>query len=584
MHAPHRKWSLVLVLVILLVGSVSSGRNPIRNAFFNVYPAAEATRLKSLPSNSSHCGVCHFDFDGAGQRNSFGLAVEVAINSGMYGSNEDAILSLDGLDSDNDGFTNNVEITDISSFTNTPTFPGLKASNVSNTSNVDLADILEYLTPSGSSDTTPPDVTVLSPNGAELFGATSIQTITWTATDASGIASVDIYLSDDSGVEFKPMASGLANSGSYSWFVPNLPSATSQIRVEATDGVGNDGFDDSDADFTVDPLAGGVIPTTLRDFELAGTQPHESGILENPSVSCVTCHGNYDQVVEPWHTWRGSMMAQAARDPLWLATMIIAEQDAPAVGDLCLRCHTPGGWQEGRSVDTTGGMLTATDREGVQCDFCHRMVDPIYEAGVSPPVDLDILADLDPIPPTTANGMFITDPDPVRRGPYADADASHQFLESPFHRSADLCGTCHDVSNPAFVADGSPRKYVPNDFDTPHPDFDLRNMFPVERTFSEWTQSEYASTGVYAPQFAGNLPGGMVSTCQDCHMKDVSGAGSSEPGSPTRTDLPLHDLTGGNHFAIDLVEEYYPGESTTDQLADGRGRALHMLSLAASMQ
>lgn len=51
------------------------------------------------------------------------------------------------------------------------------------------------------------------------------------------------------------------------------------------------------------------------------------------------------------------MMAQAARDPLFLACLAVEEQDAPSVGDLCIRCHSPGGWEEGRSTDTGGGML-----------------------------------------------------------------------------------------------------------------------------------------------------------------------------------------------------------------------------------
>ncbi len=78
------------------------------------------------------------------------------------------------------------------------------------------------------------------------------------------------------------------------------------------------------------------------------------------------------------------MMAQAMRDPLYQATLVIAEQVVPSVGDLCLRCHTPGGWQEGRSIDTSGGMLTAKDRQGIQCDFCHRLVDPVLRRGRQP--------------------------------------------------------------------------------------------------------------------------------------------------------------------------------------------------------
>mgnify|MGYP000034149014 CR=1 FL=1 len=87
-------------------------------------------------------------------------------------------------------------------------------------------------------------------------------------------------------------------------------------------------------------------------------------------------------------------------------------------------------------------------------------------------------------------------------------------------------------------------------------------MFPVERTFSEWAESEYATTGVYAPQFAGDKADGMVSTCQDCHMKDVTGVGCSEGGAPTRSDLGLHDFTGGNTFIGDILPDFYPGVDT----------------------
>jgi hypothetical protein len=272
------------------------------------------------------------------------------------------------------------------------------------------------------------------------------------------------------------------------------------------------------------------------------------------------------------------------RDPLFLACLEVAEQDAPSVGDLCLKCHTPAGWLQGRSVDTGGGLINESDRQGIHCDFCHRLVDPVYQPGISPAEDQAIIDSLSTgPPPVSANGQFVNDPSPMRRGPYSDAVASHAFLESPFHREAAICGTCHDVSNPVFDAGVTPGDYVPNAFDAPHPDGDIRNMFPIERTYSEWTMSEYASTGVYAPQFAGNKPDGIVSTCQDCHMRDVSGAGCSEPGSPNRTDLPLHDLTGGNYFIPDVLPAMYPGEVDSLRLNAGKQRVVSMLEKAASM-
>jgi cytochrome c553 len=570
----------VAFVVVGLVPLHALARPPIRRAFFDVYTTATGSRLDDLASNAGHCGLCHYDFDGGGPRNAYGARIEVAINSGQYPTTEAAIQSVENLDSDNDGYVSLVEITS-ALFTNTPTFPGLKAGDEALVSHVTVSEITPYLTPLGSADTTPPVVTVLSPTGGDVRGANTTTAVTWTASDASGVASVAIYHSDDGGLTFKPVSFAEPNDGTFDWFVPNRPGAQQIIRIIAKDNAGNYGADWSDGAFTITGVTGGV-PTTLRDMDLPGTQPFGL-VFEDADANCVTCHGNYRTAVEPWYQWRGSMMAQAMRDPLFLACLTVAEQDAPSVGDLCIRCHTPGGWAEGRSVDTSGGLVNAKDRQGVQCDFCHRLVDPDYQPGVSPADDVAVLDSLQALPYATANGQFVVDPDPVKRGPYADAQASHAFLASSFHRSAGLCGTCHDVSNPVFENDGAPGRYVPNAFDAPHSDGDLRNMFPVERTFSEWSMSDYANGGVYAPQFAGNKADGIVSTCQDCHMKDQSGKGCSEPGAPTRTDLPHHDLTGGNTFVPDIIPTFFPGEVDVAQLQAGKARATAMLQMAASM-
>ena len=574
--------ALVIALVILVVTiSAAEARNPIRRTFFDHYSVAQNTQIDDLPSNSGHCGVCHFDFDGGGPRNPYGLGVEVGLGNGL--SNLDAILAIENVDSDGDGFINLIEITDLANWNNTPTFPGLTQSNYGNTLHVDTSEVSPHLTPSGSSDITPPSVALHDPNGGENINAHSYYAISYTATDEGGISRVNIYLSDDGGVTFKLAAKNEPPGSGFSWFVPNRPGTTNRIRVEAYDNAGNPGYDDSDGDFTISGLPAGYVPSTLRDMDMTGTQPLHGAILDDPDASCATCHGNYNSDVEPWYVWRGSMMAQAARDPFFFACMAIAEQDAPSVGDVCIRCHSPGGWMEGRSVDTSGDLLTVKDRHSVHCDFCHRIVDFDYVEGVSPSQDADVLAAIDVLPVQYGNGQFITDPSPLMRGPYADAEASHQFVESPFHRSADLCGTCHDVSNPVFIVAGI-ADYVPNTFNLEHPDMDLRNMFPIERTYSEWSVSAYALGGVYAPQFVGNKPDGIASTCQDCHMRDVTGRGCSESGTPNRNDLPLHDMMGGNIFVVDIVDTYYPDEVDAAQLAAAKARAEHMLGLAATLE
>ncbi|MHC5173361.1 MAG: multiheme c-type cytochrome, partial [Planctomycetota bacterium] len=284
------------------------------------------------------------------------------------------------------------------------------------------------------------------------------------------------------------------------------------------DNAFNTGSDDSDTVFEIASPTGGLVPTTLRDFDQPGTQPFEAGTLNSPEA-CEVCHGGYDASMEPYFNWQGSMMAQASIDPLFKANMEIANQDAPDSGDLCLRCHFPRGWLQGRSVPTDGSAMLPADESGVSCDLCHRMLDPILDPTIPQETydaDAAILAEL--TFPTTefGNGMYTVDPTGARRGPFINATTGHAVLVSPFHREAALCGTCHDVSNPAFEKDGN-GGYVPNDFDTAATDFSPNTLLPVERTYSEWLHSAYnTQEGVYDPAFGGNKA--FVATCQDCHM------------------------------------------------------------------
>ncbi len=339
------------------------------------------------------------------------------------------------------------------------------------------------------------------------------------------------------------------------------------------------------------------VPTTINDFFLPGSQPGQSGNLETPN-KCDNCHGGYDKAVEPAFNWRGSMMAQAMRDPLYFASVAIANQDAPDSGDLCIRCHAPDGWLNGRSIPTDGSALNNNDFQGVQCDFCHKLVKP-SSLGVNPfEGDLDYLREtyesdqeylgkLTIIPPQSGNGMYVAHDANAKRGPFVDAQAKHKMNYSPFHSESDLCATCHDVSNPAFVkttenADGT-FNYEPNLFDTPSESFETYMMFPVERTYSEWKMSAFNSAdGVSGTGLGGNKEN--VSSCQDCHMRDVSGYGANKRNIPFRHNLPLHDMTGGNTFVPLLVAQLYPDEVDQEALLEGIERAKFMLENAAIME
>lgn len=101
-------------------------------------------------------------------------------------------------------------------------------------------------------DVVGPTLALTAPAGGEAWPLTSTRTITWTASDPSGVTSVDLALSMDGGVTWPTtIATGLPNSGSYSWHV--LPSAGTQARVRAIarDGLGQSSTTSSAANFSI---------------------------------------------------------------------------------------------------------------------------------------------------------------------------------------------------------------------------------------------------------------------------------------------------------------------------------------------
>jgi hypothetical protein len=373
--------------------------------------------------------------------------------------------------------------------------------------------------------------------------------------------------------------------------------------------------------------AADVVPT---DIEQPGTQPGEVGNLESPD-KCDNCHGGYNQAVEPAFNWRGSMMGNAGRDPIFWATLAIAEQDFDGSGDLCIRCHSTGGWMAGRSTPTDGSGLAAGDDDGVDCDTCHKMTNPD---------DSELLGVM--FPPYIANdgltpaegyygsGILSLWGGSEKLGPYDDAAARHQFGKSSFHRSVDFCGSCHDVSNPAVgdlahnngiqstagtvVASGIPGSPVDSKaaFNNPPYKYGI-----VERTFSEYKSGEVSRTlvadyptlpadlrnGSFKAAYESALTAGTEGnyadgelryfSCQTCHLRPVNGPGCNKKGAPVRSDLPLHDMTGGNYWIADAIVwqdqqgTLRLGGGLTDvqiaALADGQVRAQKQLDQAASL-
>lgn len=374
------------------------------------------------------------------------------------------------------------------------------------------------------------------------------------------------------------------------------------------------------SDARADDTPGLPVKTTLDDFFMPGTQPDPAGTELIPFFSgifdCSFCHSGFEESAlpiegEPFRNWSGSMMAHSARDPMAWAAITIANQDANFGGDMCLRCHSPAGWLGGRSVPTDGSALAvySTDFEGVTCHVCHRLVDPVYAPGESPADDQMILDDLAVeglLPAQQGNAQYVIDPEDRRRGPYdlGENFFYHDWRQSPFHKTAELCANCHDVSNPAYTAqpDGS---YVLNSLGVEHDTLDKYDMFPIERTYSEWANSSFAAVGVESDGRFGCPPDDQTlnatcRSCQDCHMPDRVSPACRVPGFPAHDDMPAHFLNGGNTWVINAVNTLYTdGDAgplfdqvftdddtglTQDYIDDSLDRVTQMLRNASDME
>jgi len=205
----------------------------------------------------------------------------------------------------------------------------------------------------------------------------------------------------------------------------------------------------------------------------------------DPTADCVECHAQH---VEEWSM---SSHAYAAVDPVFHSMVRLGQHETNgALDQFCVQCHTPIGMATGQTEvvfdEEVGSYVQDLDglddlaKTGVSCDVCHS-----------------ISAVMEP-----HNARMVLSPNGVRRGTIenpAPTDA-HASMFSPLHESADLCSSCHAVTNPKGAL--------------------------VEETFQEWVVSPAAADG---------------KNCQSCHMPSYTG--TSAPGAPVR-ELHRHTFTG----------------------------------------
>ncbi|NVB37986.1 hypothetical protein G6O69_09090 [Pseudenhygromyxa sp. WMMC2535] len=293
-------------------------------------------------------------------------------------------------------------------------------------------------------------------------------------------------------------------------------------------------------------LAVGSTSALVLGSTPALASPTEPGQLEQPlstAEACSTCHdfatpdawAESGGSVDPW-AWRGSMMANSARDPVFWAGVALANQDYPGETEDCVRCHSPRAFLEGAGDALALEELGEDQREGVDCDLCHRMIDD----GETPAGNARyVLAD-------APEGEGVP-----RFGPWSyegGAEPEHPWGQDlEFLPGARMCGTCHDVSTARErVDDEGVGMGVP---------------FNEQRTYSEWLGSAYAEPG-----------GADQASCQSCHVPAIEGTilgCNMFAGQPHEDGGSRHVLVGANATTLRVLASLY-GDAGTGEVADAR--------------
>lgn len=259
------------------------------------------------------------------------------------------------------------------------------------------------------------------------------------------------------------------------------------------------------------------------------------------SERCMACHNGLatttGEDVSIGTSWRGSMMANAARDPYWQAAVkretLVHPTASAAIQNECSACHMPmARFQanaEGRQGEVFGylPLSHASDPEGllasdgVSCSVCHQ----IGHEKLGEPESFSAGFSLDTTTPTGERHVY--GPWDIDEGRTSLMRSASRFLpeKGAQIQSSELCATCHTLITHSLDAEGK-----------------VIGDFPEQVPYLEWKHSAFAG----------------VKSCQDCHMPVVDGeiAISSVLGVD-RKEVSRHVFRGGNFVMPRILNTHH---------------------------
>ena len=255
------------------------------------------------------------------------------------------------------------------------------------------------------------------------------------------------------------------------------------------------------------------------------------------SDNCLACHNGMrtasGEDVSIGADWRSSMMANAGRDPYWMAGVRREIADHPTanvdIQDECSVCHLPMARTTHRAEGKPGEIfshmpprvgsegLDALAHDGVSCTVCHQITP--QKLGTAESFTGGYVIDTQATSPRPIYGPFEID---KGRTTVMRSSSGFQQQQSTHVQQSELCATCHTLITTALGPNGEPV-----------------GRLPEQMPYQEWKHSDYATTR----------------SCQACHMPaSTDTAISSVLGQP-RT-LARHQFLGGNFFMQRMLNTY----------------------------
>ena len=315
---------------------------------------------------------------------------------------------------------------------------------------------------------------------------------------------------------------------------------------------------------TANTPASPVQPEGGQASSFAGEQlPVDHNNFFSGSGQCASCHTNLqDQSGEDVSidtAWRSTMMANAARDPYWLATVKSEEIENPtitdAIEDKCSTCHMPlarttVSFNGQKGAIFGAGFLNPNNEyhslatDSVSCTLCHQ----IQPDNLGDPESFSGGFSIKQDQPDGARSIFGPFPTQQKLATIMQSGSGFVPVQNPHIEDSALCGSCHTLYTPTINEDG-----------------EVVGEFPEQTAYLEWLHSDYKDQ----------------QSCQDCHMPEANGKTKiSNITKMVVSPFRKHLFVGGNVEILNLFRNYGVEmnlTSSSDQLDTTINRTLDLL-------